>query len=282
MPSLFIGLFFFMTVIAPVWSDAVPMPQPAKIINSYSGGFKDEYPQELVRVQSYVLSVQSEIATQLGLQVGQGFVHPVTIHFDDGAPAVNENPFFYVQAKGSGPEFRQELIANVEAFAKRRSDSGRKEGDLRNGFRYALTQTMLNDLSAGDSDRALPLWAQEGLSVFVSGDGEDFVRKAAERTVRSKARDLTQDLNSPGPYLTKRDWASYYLAVKYISEQGGLQAFVRAITSGKSSSDSVRDALSQEWPAFEANVRAYSVKNFEAFTLEDDDTGSQSKNQSRR
>ena len=75
-----------MTVLAPAWSDAIPTPQPAKIINSYNGGFKDDYPQELVRVQSYVLSVQSEIATQVGLQNGQGFVHPVTIRFDDGAP----------------------------------------------------------------------------------------------------------------------------------------------------------------------------------------------------
>ena len=187
-----------------------------------------------------------------------------------------------MQAKGSGPEYRQDLVTNVEAFAKRRNDAARKEGDLRNGFRYTLTQVMLNDLAAGDSDSALPLWVQEGLSVYISGDGEDFVQKAAERTPRSKASDLAQDLNSPGPFLTKRDWASYYLAIKYINAQGSLQAFVRAITSGKSSSDSVQDAMSQDWPTFEANVREYTVKNFAAFTPEEEDTGSQSKNQSRK
>src|SRR4051794_407146 len=90
--------------------------QPARIIDSYRGGMKDDYPQALVRVRSYVLPAQSEIATLLGMQYGQGFLHPVTIRFDDGAPAVSENPYFYVQAKGSGDTLSQELVVNVEAF----------------------------------------------------------------------------------------------------------------------------------------------------------------------
>ena len=49
-------------------------------------------------IRSSVL-LEQNIATELGLiQYGQGFNHPVTIRFDDGAPAINENPYFYVPA----------------------------------------------------------------------------------------------------------------------------------------------------------------------------------------
>src|SRR6185295_2717191 len=102
MPSFLIGFFFLFVGVAHSWAEN-PSLRPAKIINSYNGGYKEDYPQELVRVQSYIQAVQSEIATQLGLQYGQGFIHPVSIRFDDGVPSINENPFFYVQVKASGP-----------------------------------------------------------------------------------------------------------------------------------------------------------------------------------
>ena len=149
MPFLLAIFLFVAGFAAPGWADSEPAPQPATFAAGYNGGYKDDYPQELVRVQSYVLAVQSDIATQLGLQYGQGFIHPVTIRFTDGAPADHENPFFYVQTKGSEETFRQDLVVNVEAYAMRRDELNRREGDLRSGFRYALTQVMLNDITAG-------------------------------------------------------------------------------------------------------------------------------------
>ncbi len=277
-----IRLTLLCAILLPGWSAASAMTQPAKIIDVYQGGFKDDYPQELVRVRSYVLSVQSDIATLLGLQYGQGFLHPVAVRFDDGAPAVNENPYFYVQTKGTGDDFHQELVVNVEAYAKRRADWPTKENTLRGGFRYALTQVMLNDMAAGDSEKALPLWVQEGISVYASGQGDDFVQELAERKHRSKVGELVGDLNSPSPYLVPKDWALYYLAVKYIAASGGLQAFVRDITNGKSAADTVRNTLSQEWPVFEEHVHAYALQALTGYALPDEDDDRSSSNRPSR
>src|SRR5882724_2652615 len=140
-------LCLVLALAAPCALSAVDgMTHPAKIVTDYAGGYKDDFPQELNSVKSFILSAQSDIATRMGLQYGQGFLHPVTLRFDDGAPAVNENPFFYVQSKSSGDAFTQEIVVNVEAFARRRSAPAFKESSLRGGFRYALTELMLNDL----------------------------------------------------------------------------------------------------------------------------------------
>jgi hypothetical protein len=264
--------FLLIAVLLPSAWAADRLPQPAKIVSEYAGGYKDDFPQELNRVQSFVLAAQSDIATSLGLQYGQGFLYPVTIRFEDGAPAVNETPYFYVRTKGSGDNFAQELVANVEAYAKHRSDLANHEGSLRNGFRYALTELMLNDLAGGDSDKMLPLWIQEGLAVYMSGDGEELVEKVAKSTHRAHAHELVGDLNSPGPYLTPSAWANYYLAIKYIADAGALQAFVRAITSGTSAADTVSRVLGQEWPTFVTHVREFSSKAFEASAASDDDS----------
>ena len=258
-------------ILSPAWAvDRVS--QPAKIIPEYSGGYPDDYPQELNRIQSFVLADQSDIATTLGLQYGQGFLHPVTIRFEDGAPAISENPFFYVQTQVSNDGFGQELVCNVEGFAKRRSDPAYKDESLRSGFRYALAELMLNDLAGSDTNKALPLWVQEGLAVFAAGDGDDLVEDVAEHTRRAQASELVEDLNRPGPYLTHRAWANYYLAVKYVAEAGALQAFVREMTSGTSAANTVRQVLGQEWPTFVANVRGFSAKSFSEQAAADDDS----------
>ena len=85
--------------------------------------------------------------------------------------------------------------------------------------------------------------------------------------------ELVNDLNNPSPYLTPRAWAGYFLGIKYIYATGGasaLQAFVRDMTDGKSAADAVRDALSQEWPAFAAGVRDFSLQNFKTDASEDE------------
>jgi len=272
--SFLVGLFLLFAATVPTAADAdnSVTAQPAKIVDQYNGGFKDDYPQEFVLVQSYLPTVQSEVATQLGLQFGQGFRHPVTVRFDYGAPSVNENPFFYEVSKGSGQEFSQNVVANVEAYARRKSDQSSITTGLRGGLRYAMTQVMLNDFIGGDPDLALPVWVQEGLAVYASGSGENFVKSVASRTAKSKTMDLTGDLNSPGPYLTAQEWARYYLAIKYIATTGTLQTFVRDMTNGKSPADAVRDSLSQEWPVFETNVRKFSADNYATYAMNDDDS----------
>lgn len=265
--SLLLLLALISWAAAPVQADD-DIPQPATLVNAYNGGYKDDYPQELARVQAYVLSAQSDIATQLGLRYGQGFIHPVSVRFQDGVPAINENPFFSVRTHVTGESFSQDLLVNVEAFAKHRDELSRKEDDLRSGFRYALAQVMLNDLPAADPGNTLPLWVSEGLAVYVSGDGGRLVQEVAGRIHRSRAPELVAELNNPGPFLTPRAWANYYLAIKYIFAQGGvgaLQAFVRNLTDGNSAPDAIRQSLNQEWPVFVSGLHEYAQKTFEQY-----------------
>ena len=274
MPLILAALYFLLCAAAPARSAAESPTQPDTLSNQYQGGYKDDYPQVRVRVQSYLLPVQSEIAIELGLQYGQGFSHPVTVLFEDGRPANSENPFFFIRTKGSGDSFSQELVANVEGYAKGRDELARKEENLRGGFRYAIAKVMLNDLSAGNEESALPLWVQEGLAVYASGAGEHLVQIVAARTAKSRAGDLVDEVNNPGPFLTPRAWAGYYLAIKYIFAQGGVaavQAFVRNVTEGKSPSDAIQNTLSQEWPAFTADLREFSANSYSQYTPEDTD-----------
>jgi hypothetical protein len=258
-------------LLIPAWADAPNGTQLAVIDDHYSGGYIDAFPQESTIVHTYVASVQSSIAVQLGLQYGQGFLHPVTVRFTDGAPRVSENPYFYVVTRGSGDDFKQDLAVNVEAYAKLRSDPNRKSEDLRGGFRYAMTELMLNDLAAGDQDKALPLWLEEGTAVFASGTGEELLKNITRRMPKSRVRELTGDLNSPEPYLSPAESARYFLAIDFINSRGVLQTFLRDVTNGQSPADAVRHAFGFEWSTFESNVQDYSVKKLSEFAPSDED-----------
>src|SRR6185437_7783474 len=162
--------------------------QQAVVVDQYSGGFKDDYLQELPRVRTYLPLAQPEISVQLGLvQYGHGFLHPVNVRFTDGAPAIAENPFFYVRpSQTADGAFSQDLMVNVEAYARRSRDAQWDARALRNAFYYATAQLILNDLSGGQTDKALPLWAQEGLCVYAASDGKRFVKLVGETSTRSK------------------------------------------------------------------------------------------------
>jgi hypothetical protein len=255
-------------VTLPAWAVDPAATQLARIDEHYAGGYKDAFPQEFTTVQTYVTSAQSGVAAKLGLQVGQGFHHPVTVRFEDGVPRINQNPFFYVRTKGTGDDFHQELVANVEAFAKPPSDA---YADLRGGFWYAMAQLMLNDLSAGDPESALPLWLQEGLSVYASGSGDALLKVVTRRLPKSRVRELTGGLNDPGPYLTAPELARYFLAVDFIASHGVLQTFLANITNGESPADAVRSTFGYEWPAFESNVRHFSAERLAGYAPSDEE-----------
>ncbi len=279
LPSI---VLFLALLAGPAWADEAGLPtgqadatfQAPTLQEKYSGGFKDDYLEERGRVRTFLNLAEQNISTQLGLlQYGRGFYHPVVIRFDDGIPAISENPFFYVEPTSDSKGFRQALVANVEAFARRRRESSWKDPALRNGFYYAMVELMLNDLTAGH-DGNLPVWVREGLAVYVSGDGDSFVDEVAERVPRSKVARLVGELNRPAQFLSQREWARYYLAIKYIFDTGGVnafQGFVRNVVGEKSAADAILDTLSQEWPTFEKNIKDYSTKAFLSFTPDDDD-----------
>jgi hypothetical protein len=266
LPRLGVPLLWSLLVLSAASIHAEPpaLRDPI-LLEAYDGGFKDDYIQELTRVRTFLSIAQQNIATQLGLsQYGRGFYHPVMIRFDDGAPAISQNPYFYVQS-GSNKHFQQDLMVNVEAFARRRKESNWKDNDLRNGFYYTMTQLMLNDLMKAKSIKTLPVWVQEGLAVYISGSGDSIVEEVAGKTRRSRVTDLVGELNRPFPYLSPTQWARYYLAIQYIYDTGGinaLQGFVRELLAGVSPADAILHIPSQEWVVYKKNVEAYSAKVF--------------------
>jgi hypothetical protein len=269
-------IFLMGLLVAPLHAD-VPATQQAVVSAQYAGGFKDDYPVEMERVRIYLPLTLQDISTKLGLiQYGRGFYHPVTIRFQDGSPAYAENPYFYVRSSANDSGYQQELVANVEAFAKHRQHANPQDNDLRNGFHYAMTQLVLNDLAGGQLDKVLPLWAQEGLAVYVSGDGDEFVQDIAGKVTRSQAADLVGDLNETFPYLTKKQYTDYYLAIKYIVDKHGLdnlQGFIRDLVAGKSAADTVLDVFNFYWADFEKAVKAYSLAAYQSAAPPDDDQG---------
>ena len=258
-----------------MFADVPPSVQTPNVVDAYAGGYKDDYLQELSRVRTFLSISQQNIAAQLGLtQYGRGFVHPVNVKFGDGVPAINENPYFYIVPATNATTFSQDLMVNVEAFAKRRKDSHWKEPTLRDGFQYAMTQLILNDIAGGDQEKTLPVWIQEGLAVFVAGTGDDKVKEVAQQFRQSGIPHLVGDLNSPYPYLTKAQWARYYLAIKYIVDTGGMDAFqqfLREVLNGTIVADAILHTLNQDWTTFTQNVKKYSIDAFMPFALSDDD-----------
>jgi len=254
-----------------VLADTPDTTQLASIDNHYSGGYMDAFPQELSVIQTYVTAAQSGVASKIGLQFGQGFHHPVMIRFEDGAPRINENPYFYIRTQGMGEAFRQDLVVNVEAYAKPTSISEHNFSNLRSSFWYGMSQLMLNDLAAGDPDKALPTWLQEGLSVYASGSGEALLKEVVRRMPKSRVKELTGGLNSPDPYLTPDELARYFLAVDFIASKGVLQTFVTNMIREPSAADAVRGAFGYDWPDFETNVQNYSIQQLAGYAPTDEE-----------
>jgi hypothetical protein len=108
--------------------------------------------------------------------------------------------------------------------------------------------------------------------VYASGTGEELLKEVTERLSRSRVRELTGGLNSPGPLLTPPELARDYLAVDFIASQGVLQNFLLDMTTnGEATSDAVRNAFGYEWSDFETNVQNYSAKKLAGYAPSDED-----------
>jgi hypothetical protein len=274
MPRLFLAAAVSLVLSLPLFADETPALHQPGLSTHYDGGYPSDFPAELSLVQTLLNTAPLEISSQLGVtQYMRGFHYPVAVRFDDGAPAITENSYFYLEPTNVNKRFSQTLVVNVEAFATK-ARRGTDTRILHDAFFYMITQLILNDLAGGDTDRGFPLWAQEGTALYLSGMGEGFVQKVAQDVPRSRVSELTDDLNRPFPILTPRQYARYYLAVKYIVAQGGttnLQALIRDLTNNRSAADAVRDVLGQEWPDFQRHVKAYAMDEFTRFAPADAD-----------
>jgi hypothetical protein len=241
------------TASAPLWADSTPR-YAAVIQDGYGGTHPDLYAEQQDRVRLLVHQAQLEISSQLGLfQYQEGFRWPIKIRFDDTPVTGVEHALAYVQLYNSGPKFAQELVINLDVMATRHEDFDKI-------FYHEMTHAVLNDAVISESRQPLPSWVQEGLAVYISGDGESRVKAQAQRVRKSQAKALVHNVEEP-----VLDYAADYLAFKFINDKhsiNSLQAFVRDLTDGKSPHDAIESSTGLSWDAFCRDLADYSAEMY--------------------
>ena len=233
----------------------------ASLQTSYSGSHQDLFTQQQERVRLLIHQAQLEISSQLGLlQYQEGFRCPLTVRFDDTpAPGV-EHALAYVRLIPTVHGAAQELVINLDVMANNTED-------FDGIFYHEMTHAVLNDAVVVEYKRQLPSWVQEGLAVYIAGDGNEWVSHTAKRYRKSQAHALVRDLEEP-----VLDYPRDYLAFKYLYEKHGinsLQAFVRDLTQGKLPQDAIEDSTGLTWEAFRQNLKEYSLAAYQDQALPD-------------
>src|SRR5450755_3323294 len=89
---------------------------PAAMEKVYTGRHQEVFATQYDRVRLLVNQAQLEVSSRLGLiQYREGFVYPLVIRFDDGAPSGIESAVAYVRLLKSNSGFMQELVVNLDA-----------------------------------------------------------------------------------------------------------------------------------------------------------------------
>jgi len=254
-------LFLLLWVAPGLRADDAAPRFSAALQTSYSGTHPDLYAQQQDRVRLLIRQAQLEISSQLGLlQYQEGFRCPLTVRFDDTPVPGLEHALAYVHGVPAAHGFGQELVVNLDVMAK--SD---KDFDMI--FYHEMTHAVLNDAVVSAYGRPLPSWVQEGLAVYISGEGPERVRWLARHYRKSQVKAAVRDLTEP-----VLDYARNYLAFRYMVDKQSintLQAFVRDLTQGKMPIEAVEDSTSQTWDTYRQNVKDYSLDVYRDEALPD-------------
>ena len=239
-----------------------PVPRfPALLETSYAGSHPDLYAEEQDRVRILVRQAQLEISSQLGLlQYREGFRCPLTVRFDDTPVQGLEHALAYVRPVPTNRGFAQELVVNLDVMARSRNDFDQI-------FYHEMTHAVLNDAVVSVYGRMLPSWVQEGLAVYISGEGPERVRALAQHYRKSQVKAAVRDLDEP-----VLDYARDYAAFKYILDKhtiNSLQAFVRDLLDGESPQEAIEDATGLGWDAFKERVSVYTLDLYRDQALPD-------------
>ena len=198
---------------------------------------------------------QLEISSQLGLlHYQEGFRCPLTVRFDDTPKPGVEHALAYVMIVPTVRGFGQELVINLDVMASHPEDFDQI-------FYHEMTHAVLNDAVVSQTHEPLPSWVQEGLAVYIAGNGDAWARHAAQRYRKSQVKALVRDIELP-----VLDYPRDYLAFKYLYERHGinsLQAFVRDLTQGKSPHDAIEEATGLSWATFVQNLKDYSLSVYQ-------------------
>jgi hypothetical protein len=229
----------------------------ATLVKEYTGPHQDAFITQFDRVRLLVRQAQVEDSALLGLfQYREGFQYPLFIHFEDGAPAGAENALAYVRLGQTSQGFAQELVVNLAADAGAGMDFDRI-------FYHEMTHAVMNDAVGSEASLKIPHWVQEGLAQYVSGEGKNRVTQAAGQFKKSQVKALLYNLE--GPY-TGAAYPQYYLAIECLYEKhsvNAVQALVRDLIQGKSTTDSIEDVTGLSWDKFQEEVRDYSLKSLQ-------------------
>src|SRR5882724_7851594 len=156
----------------------------AALVKDYTGRHQDEYIAQYDRVRLLARQAQVEVSARLGLiQYREGFEYPLFIRFVDGAPPGAESALAYVQLMQNNGAFAQQLVINLDATAASPMDFDKI-------FYHEMTHVVMNDAVGGEASEKIPHWVQEGLAQYVSEEGPDRVKEAAQQFKRSQVQAL--------------------------------------------------------------------------------------------
>jgi len=227
----------------------------AALQTNYSGSHVDLYTQQQDRIRTLIHEAPIEISSQLGLlQYQEGFRCPLTVRFDDTPAAGVEHALAYVKIIPTVHGIGQDLVINLDVMATTHDDFDQI-------FYHEMTHAVLNDAVVFGTRKPLPSWVQEGLAVYIAGNGDDWVKHQAQRVRKSQAHELVRDIEEP-----VLDYPRNYLAFKYLKEKHGinsLQAFVRDLTQGKTPQESIEDSTGLPWDTFRQNLKEYSLSVYQ-------------------
>ena len=246
-----------------LWADS-PSPRfSAAFQTSYSGAYQDLYRDQVERVRLLIRQAQLEVSTRLGLlQYQEGFRYPLTVRFADNTPPNAENTLAYVHMVSANGSVGQEMVVNLSVFAEHSTDFDMV-------FYHEMTHAVLNDALELQDLMNVPHWVQEGLAVYVAGNGEAIVSQVAKHFRKSTVKNFVLDLDQTHGYMI---YPQGYLVFKYLNDTysvNAVEAFVRDLTQGKNAVAAIEDSANVPYDTFKQQLQEYSIDAYKNDALPD-------------
>lgn len=225
---------------------------PWTMNEEYQGPHQQSFQKIRYEIPILMRQTMIDMAVKLGLRFEEGWRHPLTVGFVDGAPFGAENVLAYVQLGRSENGFFQLLNINLQAYE---ADSF----DYKKVFAHELIHAMLNDALGGQAALKIPIWLHEGLAVYGADQGEKMLKNYVYATTGFSESQLINGLEQHSSAL---DYAENYLAIKYLAVKKGpncLHGFVReTIKKEGDYKAALLYACNESWENFQRNVTSYS------------------------
>ncbi len=220
---------------------------------SYAGSHQTSFQKLRYQIPNLMRQTCINIAVRTGMDFQDGWRYPLEVGFVDGSPMGMENVLAYVQlGRMSDGTFAQQLNINLDAYE-------REAFNLEKVFAHELVHAMLNDAIGGQAATTLPVWFHEGLAVFGADQGDGMVKAYANRFFGMGENAIINGLEGPHGAL---DYAEDYLAMKYINEKIGSNAFHNFIKEVIRTNGNIPQSLQYtcfiSWPDFQEKLKEYS------------------------